>query len=125
MMTDDKEEALRTMRRVPYPCIESKVVSEEVDGIIVITFNKDNTSENYLVGQLNMSEVSSRTYIVCWSITYLLTQIDFQNSGVLNMLGGIPLRTNHNARLRPVWAAVMTLWSQNYEGQAGCLSRGP
>ncbi len=74
---DDKEEALRTMREC-LTLVESKVVSEEVDGIIVITFNKDNTSENYLVGQLNMSEVSHVLHCLLVN-NVLLTQIDFKN----------------------------------------------
>tara|TARA_R110000824_G_C14726611_1_gene625768 strand:- start:82 stop:387 length:306 start_codon:yes stop_codon:yes gene_type:complete len=72
----DNEEALRTMRDC-LTLVEAKVASEEVDGIIVITFNKDNTSEDYLVGHLNMAEVSHVLHCLLIN-NVLLTQIDFQ-----------------------------------------------
>jgi len=58
--------------------VSAKVASEQVDGMIVITFNKDNTSEDYLVGQLNMAEVSH--VLQCLLVNnVLLTQIDFRD----------------------------------------------
>jgi hypothetical protein len=46
--------------------------------MIVITFNKDSTSEDYLVGQLNMAEVTH--VLQCLLVNnILMTQIDFRD----------------------------------------------
>lgn len=74
---EDQAEALRTMTDC-LSMVTAKVASEQVDGMIVITFNKDNTSEDYLVGQLNMAEVSH--VLQCLLVNnVLLTQIDFRD----------------------------------------------
>ena len=74
---EDQAEALRTMTEC-LSMVTAKVASEQVDGMIVITFNKDNTSEDYLVGHLNMAEVSH--VLQCLLVNnVLLTQIDFKD----------------------------------------------
>ena len=74
---EDQAEALRTMAEC-LSIVSAKVASEQVDGIIVITFNKDSTSEDYLVGQLNMSEVTH--VLQCLLVNnVLMTQIDFRD----------------------------------------------
>jgi len=74
---EDAATALRTMTEC-LSMVSAKVASEQVDGMIVITFNKDNTSEDYLVGQLNMAEVSH--VLQCLLVNnVLLTQIDFRD----------------------------------------------
>ena len=74
---DDKAEALRTMTEC-LSIVSAKIDSEQVDGMIVITFNKDSTSEDYLVGQLNMSEVTH--VLQCLLINnVMMTQIDFRD----------------------------------------------
>ena len=74
---EDRAEALRTMAEC-LSIVSAKVASEQVDGMIVITFNKDSTSEDYLVGQLSMAEVTH--VLQCLLVNnVLMTQIDFRD----------------------------------------------
>jgi|TARA_R110000822_G_scaffold9795_1_gene37592 hypothetical protein len=74
---EDREEALRIMKDC-LTLVGRKVESEDVDGLIIITFNKDNTSEDYLAGLLQMADV---THVLnCLLINnVLMTQIDVQD----------------------------------------------
>tara|TARA_R110000824_G_scaffold90549_8_gene221101 strand:+ start:3217 stop:3507 length:291 start_codon:yes stop_codon:yes gene_type:complete len=73
---DDKE-SLQTMLE----CIKvvgDKVLAGEVEGMVTLTFNKDQTSEDYMTGMLDMSKVSH--VLLCTLINnVLMTQIQFKD----------------------------------------------
>ena len=74
---EDRDEALQTMLEC-LKVVGDKVLADEVEGLIVITFNRNNTSEDYLTGMLNMAQV---THVLnCLLVNnILMTQIQLKD----------------------------------------------
>ena len=74
---EEKTEALQTMLEC-LKVVGGKVLADEVEGLIVITFNRNNTSEDYLTGMLNMAQV---THVLnCLLVNnILMTQIQLKD----------------------------------------------
>lgn len=74
---EEKAEALQTMLEC-LKVVGDKVLADEVEGLIVITFNRNNTSEDYLTGMLNMAQV---THVLnCLLVNnVLMTQIQLKD----------------------------------------------
>jgi hypothetical protein len=74
---EEKAEALQTMLEC-LKVVGDKVLADEVEGLIVITFNRNNTSEDYLTGMLNMAQV---THVLnCLLVNnILMTQIQLKD----------------------------------------------
>lgn len=74
---EERAEALQTMLEC-LTVVGDKVLADEVEGLIVITFNRNNTSEDYLTGMLNMAQV---THVLnCLLVNnVLMTQIQLKD----------------------------------------------
>jgi hypothetical protein len=74
---EEKAEALQTMLEC-LKVVGDKVLADEVEGMVLLTFNRNNTSEDYMSGILNMAQV---THVLnCLLINnVLMTQIQFQD----------------------------------------------
>jgi hypothetical protein len=58
--------------------VGDKVLADEVEGMVLLTFNRNNTSEDYMSGILNMAQV---THVLnCLLVNnVLMTQIQFKD----------------------------------------------
>jgi len=74
---EENAEALQTMLEC-LKVVGDKVLADEVEGMVLLTFNRDNTSEDYMSGILNMAQV---THVLnCLLINnVLMTQIQFKD----------------------------------------------
>jgi hypothetical protein len=74
---EDRDEALQTMLEC-LKVVGDKVLADEVEGMVLLTFNRNNTSEDYMSGILNMAQV---THVLnCLLINnVLMTQIQFKD----------------------------------------------
>lgn len=74
---EENAEALQTMLEC-LKVVGDKVLADEVEGMVLLTFNRNNTSEDYMSGILNMAQV---THVLnCLLINnVLMTQIQFQD----------------------------------------------
>jgi len=74
---EDRDEALQTMLEC-LKVVGDKVLADEVEGMVLLTFNRNNTSEDYMSGILDMAQV---THVLnCLLINnVLMTQIQFKD----------------------------------------------
>ena len=74
---EENAEALQTMLEC-LKVVGDKVLADEVEGMVLLTFNRNNTSEDYMSGILNMAQV---THVLnCLLINnVLMTQIQFKD----------------------------------------------